>query len=167
MNCSAKKSFGSVPPFEGLTQVVVGEKYPPGAYFGRRDSTMRYTRGTDSRLWRGTFPYARGPVVVDYYATICEVTGCVWFRAGRPPSDPCVWTDEITPVKPGDRVLPGRLISGEVECERRVFVCLEDELGGIEVVHLSSLDFHTIEAPTIVHCEEFTRVRWCPPESVW
>ena len=164
MDCGAKKSPDSVPPFEGLTRVAVGEKYPPGAYFGRKGSTMCYTRGTDLRRWRNHFPYALGPVVVDYYTTIREVTGTVWFRAGNPPSDPCVWANEITPVKAGDKVSPGRLSSGMVECETRVFVCLEDEHGGLEVVYLSSFDFHTVETPTIIHCEPFTQVRWCPFE---
>ena len=167
MDCGAKKSFGSVPPFEGLTQVVVGEEYPPGAYFGRGGSTIQHRQALQVFQSNAKFGQKFVPLVVYTYTTICAVTGSVWFRAAAAPSDPCTWSDKIIPVKPGDTVQPGRLTSGLVDREPRVIVGLEDEHGQIDVVYLSSFDFHTVETPTIVHCEAFAPVRWCPPESVW
>ena len=165
MDHAAKKSPDSVPPFEGLTRVVVGEEYPPGAYFGQRGSTFKYEIPNVARCHTSFGQNGRPIMVKNPAIKFSGITAPIWFRAAIPPSDPCIQTDKPVRVNYGDTVQPGRLTSVLADGRGSVMIVLEDENRRITTVNLYPHDFYVVDTPTVVYFGSGPSfIKWHPIE---
>ena len=165
MDHAAKKSPESVPPFGGLTRVVVGEEYPPGAYFGQRGSTFDYEIPNCACVYN-IFRQDGCPIMVNNPAIkFSGITAPIWFRAAITPSEPCVQPDKLIRVHHGDIVHPGRLTTNLADGRGSVMFALEDENRRITTVNLFPHAFYTVETTMVVHSGVGSSfIKWHPIE---
>jgi len=164
MDHAAKKSPDSVPPFGGLTRVVVGEEYPPGAYFGRNKTNFGYETA-EGGMGHWTFGTTLELFAVRDTIRFTHATGPIWFRAADLPSDPQTRPPEDICVKSGETVNPGHLYMHQNRFAHEIEIfALEDEYNQITVVALGRFDYHTVVVPMTLHCGFHGLLKWRPIE---